>query len=669
MDDCGDGSDEEACVNNFACTSPKRLISYNQKCDGNIDCADYSDECNEDCGKQIISKDFLKTFSWVLHGCAAVILNSIKLFGNCKVLVKQKFTSALNNKALTTVINVGDLVTGLYLLTIAIVDSYIYGTLYCKNRQKWLSSLGCAFLGVFSTFGAQMSLFSMTCLSVFRALGIIKVQKITSKSAGTKMITIILIMVVLSLSWACIPLIASFKDYFVNGMTYDPKVHTFAPFVTKDEHVSIINKYYGRIMTASAVTLRWERINNLIDGMFTKQYGGIGRREIHFYGNDGVCLFKYFVSQDDPQKLYVWSNLSMNLFCFLVIFLCYAKVLLSAKRSKRGCTYQNRRSRDKDDTQKYITTIILTDFLCWFPFTIICLLHFLDLIDATSLYPVSSIVLLPINSVINPILYNNGMPWIVKFLCMKGRHYLTQFHSHFSKILHAYTTDNKRDGIESIEMASIHVMSKHQNNCCEKCGTPACKNPLKSSRIETTLSNLEGTGTTIENFVKIWRKEMRPQDHDSSRGCIIVHRMETIPEESETSDDNYTIPQSSPKLDIEVIGENNSIPSVMKNNTVLDQGSMISKGKCKISHDTKKNSRIGNEQIILEKTSATAASSAKSSQQLKDTSTSSRKFRLLQKTKSNFERGDVSVHECKSSSIKKIPKLSRETRNDTKKRT
>jgi hypothetical protein len=41
------------------------------------------------------------------------------------------------------------------------------------------------------------------------------------------------------------------------------------------------------------------------------------------------------------------------------------------------------------------------------PFIVICLLHYIDIVDANQWYSVFSMVVLPINSVINPLLYND----------------------------------------------------------------------------------------------------------------------------------------------------------------------------------------------------------------------------------------------------------------------
>ena len=36
--------------------------------------------------------------------------------------------------------------------------------------------------------------------------------------------------------------------------------------------------------------------------MFTEDYPGIAGKPLKFYGNDGVCLFKYFTDSSDSQR-------------------------------------------------------------------------------------------------------------------------------------------------------------------------------------------------------------------------------------------------------------------------------------------------------------------------------------------------------------------------------
>ena len=569
VDDCGDSSDEETCINNFLCISSKRFIERGQKCDGKIDCADYSDECNEACRKTIISKLSLKVSSWVV-GCAAVILNSVKLFKNFRHLATRRFTSALNNKALTTVIHVGDLITGLYLSTIAILDSVIFAESYCKERFNWLSSDGCAFLGVFSTFGGQISLFSMTILSIFRAIGIIKVQKMTSKYAGAKMVIIIAIISIASFCLAYIPLIVRYENTFVNGMTYNSNITIFPAFVTKDTHINKINEYYGRIV--GSVVYTWEKIDNLISKMFSNQYGGIGRRKVHFYGNDGVCLFKYFVSRGDPQKVYVWSNLILNFLCFIIIAICYSKVLFFTKSSKQRARMsnhgaQNRRSRDKEDTHHQIAIIIATDFFCWVPFMSVCVLHSFELMDATALYPISSIVILPINSVINPILYHDYLTQAIKLTVNKFRYWVSLFYMSYvrrcllsiNKLGIIIAKKWKRDVERNVAMTPQSTFNENElsgqneeirtyndNKTVSKevpiilyKNDDTMKSTAKSDIAKKNFAPLNATEIVTENSKIFQQTECFP-----SKFMIMHVILKTIPEECETSQNEDLNPKN-----------------------------------------------------------------------------------------------------------------------------
>ena len=53
-----------------------------------------------------------------------------------------------------------------------------------------------------------------------------------------------------------------------------------------------------------------------------------------------------------------------------------------------------------------IYLIVITDFICWVPFIIVCFLHYGELIDFSKWYPHLSVIVLPLNSVINPMLYS-----------------------------------------------------------------------------------------------------------------------------------------------------------------------------------------------------------------------------------------------------------------------
>ena len=74
--------------------------------------------------------------------------------------------------------------------------------------------------------------------------------------------------------------------------------------------------------------------------------------------------------------------------------------------SSRASSSSNDSSRR---LQQKIAIIVLTDFACWIPFILTCLLHFAGVFDATEYYGFFSIIVLPLNSVINPIIYDGAI--------------------------------------------------------------------------------------------------------------------------------------------------------------------------------------------------------------------------------------------------------------------
>ena len=106
--------------------------------------------------------------------------------------------------------------------------------------------------------------------------------------------------------------------------------------------------------------------------------------------------------------------LVLSIVFFCIVTAAYIYINVSTHRSSRELTKEagptakavNKRNRK---LQRKVAMIILTDFLCWIPFVLICLLHFFEVMDATAYYGVFSIIILPINAVINPFLYSEIM--------------------------------------------------------------------------------------------------------------------------------------------------------------------------------------------------------------------------------------------------------------------
>ena len=161
---------------------------------------------------------------------------------------------------------------------------------------------------------------------------------------------------------------------------------------------------------ADTIGITWKNLLELVSSIYSHDFNYDDHtsmtRKVHFYGNDGVCLFKYFVDSDDPQKLFVWSILAVNFLCFLFISTSYLLIHLITSRSSNSSGNQQDSERMNKMNRK-IAFIITTDFICWIPFIVICTLHSLEVLNATPWYSLFSIIILPINSLINPFLYDD----------------------------------------------------------------------------------------------------------------------------------------------------------------------------------------------------------------------------------------------------------------------
>ena len=418
--DCDDGSDEDQCTNHFKCNSSGKLLPKTKKCDGHIDCADLSDECNEQCTRVILEGTMLKGLSWLI-GLLAVTANLVIIKKSLRTIKECKTSVALINRLLIILIALGDFLIGCYLFVIATYDAIIFRQGYCRKQVEWITSFECSIIGVFSTIGSQISLFSMTGLSLVRIHGIWNSMRIPGEVTMVKILKItaaVMSILIASATIAVIPLMGTFEDFFANGVKFSDDLQLFVGTPDKATVTKVIQAYYGRTQDT---TLRWEMLIEMVRKMFSRDFDYTDLTEkvekLDFYGNDGVCLFKYFVQKQDPQRLFVWSILSLNFICFVFISISYLVIGILSRRSSQSVASSNNNqqiAKRNSRMNRRITIIITTDFLCWIPFIVTCVLHSLEVIDATPWYAVFSMVILPINSVINPFLYDDALGNAVK---------------------------------------------------------------------------------------------------------------------------------------------------------------------------------------------------------------------------------------------------------------
>eukprot|EP00116_Pleurobrachia_bachei_P001530 sb/3461792/ len=406
VDDCGDGSDEGNCESSMKCQENSIYIAVSQMCDGNVDCPDFSDECNSVCHRKSIEKTGIMVCAMVM-GIVGALLSGLQIIKSVYWGEPAKRDSVFVNKVISTLIALGDLLTSLYLL-ILVTLHWAQGDTFCVNQLAWVSSWPCELIGVISTTGTTITSLSMAVVSLFKLQGTTRGlqyrrSKDISKRFKKKVFVMVVAIICIAVSCAVTPIMSSFEDGFVNGLTYEGATQLFLGVMTKEKLLKIIQGYHGtRMITRSETGLSWTRIRSIVSSMFTTDNGGVQYRKLSFYGNDPVCLFKFFVLPDDPQVSYVWLYISLHFVCFLTVAVCHTVIGVLVTQNTPAARGSNLASR----LNRKIMLVCVTDFCCWMPFLISCALHTAEVVDMSPWYQVFSLTILPINAFINPLLYN-----------------------------------------------------------------------------------------------------------------------------------------------------------------------------------------------------------------------------------------------------------------------
>ena len=422
VDDCGDLSDEKRCLNNFECNITGEYIPLTSKCDGKFDCFDYSDECNDECNNQVTMFDHIsyEVIAWIF-GLSATALNTITLFHGFVQYTKLKTETAMVNKVFVLLITFGDLLQGIFLLVLSIGEQF-FNKSTCVTQFEWTTSGLCTFLGVLSTIGSLVSIYSMTVLSIIRAVKVLNSSMVRPKeNLSRKKVTLlslaVLIIIIISTLISILPII-SYEDYFVEKLIYDDNpLLVGAP--DKMKHLRIVDSYYGRVLGRfSKTAISWREIRNLIKDLFANN--DVTGRSIDFYGSNGFCLFSYFVRKETTFRWFSISILTLNFLCVLVIVVSYAIITVVSLRSSKSVSNNSQTEKNYKKLQRKITLIIMTDILTWLPFIIVCIVNYTGLVDTSSWYSLFCVFFLRINSIINPIgIYDESIFKWIKNVALK----------------------------------------------------------------------------------------------------------------------------------------------------------------------------------------------------------------------------------------------------------
>lgn len=156
--------------------------------------------------EDLMSNFFLRTCIWVL--------GTIACFGNLLVFCwrLRDFRNGKVHSFLIANLAIGDFFMGVYLMIIAVVDTYYRGK-YFRFDRFWRESALCKIAGFMSTFSSELSVFTLTVITIDRLVCIIFPLKLKRLGMKEALIVMPSLWVLVLLLAAC-PLLGI--DYFDN---------------------------------------------------------------------------------------------------------------------------------------------------------------------------------------------------------------------------------------------------------------------------------------------------------------------------------------------------------------------------------------------------------------------------------------------------------------------
>ncbi|XP_038055191.1 G-protein coupled receptor GRL101-like [Patiria miniata] len=305
----------------------------------------------------LMPNNILRAVLWVL-GISALIGNLAVLFWR----LRQKGVGG-GKKTLSLMVGnlaLADVMMGVYMLIIAGAD-LTFGEDYFLVAPEWRSSIMCKLAGVLSVLSSEASVFFVTLISVDCFLGIVFPLK--NFSLGKKSTTVIIVVLwFLALCLSIVPTLSFGSDSDVYGLS---DVCIGLPLTTKSS------------------------------GVRSK------RMEVNIYLAESVIP----TGKKPSWILSIILFLGVNLVSFFLVLCCYVAIFISVKRTASAVRVNAHREREVRMAIK-MALIVMTDFCCWMPIIILGILSQTGTVTlSTEVYAWVVVLVLPINSSLNPFLY------------------------------------------------------------------------------------------------------------------------------------------------------------------------------------------------------------------------------------------------------------------------
>ena len=405
--ECPKGFDELDCPMRFKCEAKGRIsIDVSHICDGIMDCDDRTDE--KDCADtsvfssstEMIEEPAIKAAFWII-GFAVIFGNLYVIVTSISILKKQKLQGVGFQRIIILNISIADFTMGVYLLTIAAYSVSFSGR-YGDEDHAWRSSLKCSIIGSLVVISSQTSCFLMVVLTAFRLTNIVNAIKSLNASLRRWVICIVTAWI-LSFIIGIVPMIIS--SYFMHSFSFSGTFHN------GNLDSSQLTEFACRVAALSNKTIefngnKFQSVNEFVENGLPQN---ISVAMFGYYSQTSICMPRFYVAYGESSWEYTIAIITVNFLSFVFIAFGYIWIVKhSSKSSANVGRAQNKRANAQAaKMQQRISRIIATDFCCWIP---ICIMAYVRLgvkFSDVIFYQISAVLLLPINSALNPFLFTS----------------------------------------------------------------------------------------------------------------------------------------------------------------------------------------------------------------------------------------------------------------------
>ncbi|XP_072051453.1 uncharacterized protein [Amphiura filiformis] len=337
-------------------------------------------------------------FMWFI-GLFALICNGIACyFRSQKRQANKVQTLFILNLSLS------DLLMGINMLILVIADAY-YEEFFPSYAHLWRQGFACKCAGFLSILSSEGSVFFITLISIDRFLGI-------KYTFGSRRLTTRMARICVAFAWLTALLLGVISIGLSNEESQVFSISEVCigiPIVR--QHLTVWRNDHIQLNGTEFITNAKYGNSPFIRGYNRYMYQQliptvpiISINEKPSHQNVTFTTAEIIGSQISPIFSIV-VFVGVNLLCFIIVATCYIQIFMTARNTSKRAARTQTEDEERRMARK-MCALVFTDFFCWVPLCITCILAQCQAIEISpTMYVWIVGFILPINSSINPFLY------------------------------------------------------------------------------------------------------------------------------------------------------------------------------------------------------------------------------------------------------------------------